>query len=68
MYNFLKTSGLIPLSDAVFIADHDKIIKMYIFSNIDGPAGILGAIITLVAKKNQNVKMIANGVLIDHKL
>ena len=32
-----------------------------------GPAGILDAIIALVAKKNQNVKMITNGVLIDTK-
>ena len=53
MYNFLKTPGLTLLSDAVFNADHDKIIKIYIFSKIGGPAGILGAIITLVARNSK---------------
>ena len=32
LYNFLKTPGLTLLSDAVFNADYDKIIKIYIFS------------------------------------
>ena len=51
MYKFLKTLGLTFLSDAFFNADNDKIIKIYIFSKNGGPAGILDAIITLVAKK-----------------
>ena len=53
MYNFLKNPGLTLLSDAVFNADHDKIIKIYIFQKIGGPAGMLGAIITFVAKNSK---------------
>ena len=51
MYNLLKTPSLTLLSDAVSNADHDKVIKIYIFSKIGGLADILGPIITLVAKK-----------------
>ena len=51
LYNFWKTPGLTLLSDAVFNADHDSIIKINIFLKNGAPAGILGAIITLVAKK-----------------
>ena len=51
MYEFLITSGLTPLSDAVFNADHYNTIKIYIFSKNWGPAGILDPIIALVAKK-----------------
>ena len=46
LYNFLKMSGLTLISDAVFNADHDEIIKIYIFSKLGAPAHILGPIIT----------------------
>ena len=55
LYNFSKTPGLTPLSDAVFNADHDKIIKIYISQKLGG-AGILCAIIALVAKKIKTCK------------
>ena len=50
LYNFSKTPRLTHLSDAIFNADHDKIIKIYIFSKDGGPACIFGPIITYVAK------------------
>ena len=67
LYNFLKTPGLTLLSDAVFNADHDKIIKIYIFSKNWGPRLHFGSNNNIGSQKFQKVKMITIGVLRDPK-
>ena len=67
LYNFLKTPGLTLLYDAEFKADHHKIIKIYIFKKNWGPRRHFGCNNNIGGQKNQNVKMITNGVLIDAK-
>ena len=67
LHNFLKMPSLTRLSDAVFNADHDKIIKIYIFSKNWGPRLHFGSNNNIGGQKFQKVKMITTGVLRDAK-
>ena len=62
LYNFVENARSHPLSDAFLDAHHDEVIEMYIFlKKIDSPPAF-------VVKwyhgrpKNQNVKIMSNGV------
>ena len=62
LYNFLKTPGHTPLSDATVNADHEKIIKINIFLKKFGVlAHIFGPIIG--GQKLPNLKIVTNWVL-----
>ena len=67
LYNVLKTPGHTLLSDAVFNADHDKIIKFTFSKKKWGPRWHFGCNNNVGGRKIQNVKMITYGILIDAK-
>ena len=67
MYNSSKAPGLTPLSDEVFSADHDKIIKIYIFLQNWGPRLHFASNNNIGGQKFQKVNIITIGVLRDPK-